>query len=85
MTNGTHGERNQHVPVIAAIERRAHIHSDYAILASVIVAAEGATFQDVGISPPALRPVCLLADVPEKFATAAAQHWFGIRPTDGNR
>jgi hypothetical protein len=27
---------------------RAHIHSDYALLANVIVAAEGATFQDVG-------------------------------------
>ncbi len=36
------------VPVIAAIEGRAHIHSDYALLANVIVAAEGATFQDVG-------------------------------------
>jgi len=30
--------------VIAAVEGRAHIHSDYALLASVIVAAEGATF-----------------------------------------
>src|SRR5438046_6568791 len=39
---------NIRVPVIAAIEGRAHIHSDYALLASVIVAAEGATFQDVG-------------------------------------
>ena len=44
------------VPVIAAIEGRAHVHSDYALLASVIVAAEGATFQDVahfavGIAP----------------------------------
>jgi enoyl-CoA hydratase/carnithine racemase len=36
------------VPVIAAIEGRAHIHSDYALLANVIVAAEGATFEDVG-------------------------------------
>jgi len=36
------------VPVIAAIEGRAHIHSEYALLANVIVAAEGATFQDVG-------------------------------------
>src|SRR6201987_5456465 len=35
------------VPVIAAIEGRAHVHSEYALLASVIVAAEGATFQDV--------------------------------------
>ncbi len=39
---------NVRVPVIAAIEGRAHIHSDYALLANVIVAAEGATFQDVG-------------------------------------
>jgi len=39
---------NIRVPVIDAIEGKAHIHSDYALLASVIVAAEGATFQDVG-------------------------------------
>ena len=39
---------NIRVPVIAAVEGRAHIHSDYALLASVVVAAEGATFQDVG-------------------------------------
>jgi enoyl-CoA hydratase/carnithine racemase len=38
---------NIRVPVIAAVEGRAHVHSDYALLASVIVAAEGATFQDV--------------------------------------
>jgi enoyl-CoA hydratase/carnithine racemase len=47
---------NIRVPVIAAIEGRAHVHSDYALLASVIVAAEGATFRDVahfsaGIAP----------------------------------
>jgi enoyl-CoA hydratase/carnithine racemase len=47
---------NIRVPVIAAIEGRAHVHSDYALLASVIVAAEAATFQDVahfsaGITP----------------------------------
>src|SRR6202051_2345368 len=47
---------NIRVPVIAAVEGRAHIHSDYALLASVIVAAEGATFQDVahfsaGVAP----------------------------------
>jgi enoyl-CoA hydratase/carnithine racemase len=47
---------NIRVPVIAAVEGRAHVHSDYALLASVIVAAEGATFQDVahfsaGIAP----------------------------------
>src|SRR6266853_2141635 len=34
---------NIRVPVIAAIEGRAHVHSEYALLASVIVAAEGAT------------------------------------------
>ena len=39
---------NIRVPVIAAIEGRAHIHSDYALLANVIVAGDGATFQDVG-------------------------------------
>src|SRR3984885_12328755 len=39
---------NIRVPVIAAIEGRAYIHSDYALLANLIVAAEGATFQDVG-------------------------------------
>ena len=38
------------------IEGRAHVHSDYALLASVIVATESATFQDVahfvaGIAP----------------------------------
>src|ERR1700738_3256764 len=38
---------NIRVPVIAAIEGRAHIHSEYALLANVIVAAEGATFHDV--------------------------------------
>jgi enoyl-CoA hydratase/carnithine racemase len=47
---------NIRVPVIAAIEGRAHVHSDYALLASIIVAAEGATFQDVahfaaGVAP----------------------------------
>src|SRR5580700_4297314 len=47
---------NIRVPMIAAIEGRAHVHSDYALLASVILAAEGATFQDVahfsaGVAP----------------------------------
>src|SRR5579872_4452141 len=47
---------NIRVPVIAAIEGRAHVHSDYALLASVIVAADGATFEDVahfgaGVAP----------------------------------
>jgi enoyl-CoA hydratase/carnithine racemase len=39
---------NIRVPVIAAIEGRAHIHSEYALLANVIVAGMGASFQDVG-------------------------------------
>jgi enoyl-CoA hydratase/carnithine racemase len=38
---------NIRVPVIAAIEGRAHVHSEYALLASVIVASEGATFHDI--------------------------------------
>jgi enoyl-CoA hydratase/carnithine racemase len=38
---------NIRVPVIAAIEGRAHVHSEYALLADVIVAGEGATFNDV--------------------------------------
>jgi enoyl-CoA hydratase/carnithine racemase len=47
---------NIRVPVIAAIEGRAHVHSEYALLANVIVASEGATFEDVahfaaGVTP----------------------------------
>jgi len=47
---------NIRVPVIAAIEGRAHVHSEYLLLANVIVAADGATFQDVahfvaGVAP----------------------------------
>src|SRR5713101_1290834 len=38
---------NIRVPVIAAIEGRASVHSEYALLANVIVAAEGATFNDL--------------------------------------
>jgi hypothetical protein len=38
---------NIRVPVIAAVEGRAHVHSEYALLANVIVAAESATFHDV--------------------------------------
>src|SRR6202790_3798335 len=37
---------NIRVPVIAAIEGRAHVHSEYALLANVIVAAAGATFHE---------------------------------------
>ena len=32
------------VPVMAAVEGRAHVHSEYALLVDVIVAAESATF-----------------------------------------
>jgi enoyl-CoA hydratase/carnithine racemase len=38
---------NIRVPMIAAIEGRAHVHSEYALLTDVIVAGEGATFDDV--------------------------------------
>jgi enoyl-CoA hydratase/carnithine racemase len=38
---------NIRVPVIAAIEGRAHVHSEYALLANVIVAGEGVTFNDL--------------------------------------
>jgi enoyl-CoA hydratase/carnithine racemase len=38
---------NIRVPVIAAIEGHAQVHSEYALLANVIVAGEGATFNDV--------------------------------------
>jgi enoyl-CoA hydratase/carnithine racemase len=38
---------NIRVPVITAVEGRANVHSEYALLANVIVAGEGATFHDV--------------------------------------
>jgi enoyl-CoA hydratase/carnithine racemase len=38
---------NIRVPLIAAIEGQAHVHSEYALLANVIVAGEGATFHDL--------------------------------------
>jgi enoyl-CoA hydratase/carnithine racemase len=38
---------NIRVPVIAAIEGCANVHSEYALLANVIVAGESATFNDV--------------------------------------
>lgn len=38
---------NIRVPVIAAIEGKAHVHSEYALLANVIVAGEGASFNDL--------------------------------------
>src|SRR5229473_5124618 len=38
---------NIRVPMIAAIEGRAYVHSEYALLANVIVAGEGTTFNDL--------------------------------------
>lgn len=38
---------NIRVPVIAAVEGAAHVHSEYALLANVIVAGRGATFSDL--------------------------------------
>jgi enoyl-CoA hydratase/carnithine racemase len=38
---------NIRLPVIAAVEGRANVHSEYALLANVIVAGEGATFNDL--------------------------------------
>lgn len=38
---------NIRVPMIAAIEGKAHIHTEYALLANVIVAAKTATFHDL--------------------------------------
>lgn len=38
---------NIRVPVIAAVEGRAHVHSEYALLTNVIVAGESATFHDL--------------------------------------
>jgi enoyl-CoA hydratase/carnithine racemase len=37
---------NIRVPVIAAVEGRAHTHSEYALLSNVIIAGEAATFHD---------------------------------------
>jgi enoyl-CoA hydratase/carnithine racemase len=38
---------NIRVPVIAAVEGRAHVHSEYALMANIIVAGENATFNDL--------------------------------------
>ena len=38
---------NIRVPVIAAIEGKAHIHTEYALMANVIVAGRGASFADL--------------------------------------
>ena len=48
---------NIRVPVIAAIEGRAHIHSEYALLASVVVAAEVRRSTMYHTSPVASCPV----------------------------
>jgi len=38
---------NIRVPVIAAVEGQANVHSEYALMSDVIVAGEGATFNDL--------------------------------------
>jgi enoyl-CoA hydratase/carnithine racemase len=38
---------NIRVPVIAAVEGRAHLHSEYALMANVVIAAKGVTFSDI--------------------------------------
>jgi enoyl-CoA hydratase/carnithine racemase len=38
---------NIRVPVLAAVEGRAYVHSEYALMADVIVAGQGASFNDV--------------------------------------
>ena len=38
---------NIRVPVIAAIEGHANVHTEYVLIANVIVAGEGATFNDL--------------------------------------
>ena len=38
---------NIRVPVIAAVEGKLHVHCEYALLANVIIAGEGATFHDL--------------------------------------
>lgn len=38
---------NIRVPVIAAVEGRAHVHSEYALLANVVIAGRSATFHDL--------------------------------------
>src|SRR2546426_6146225 len=38
---------NIRVPVIAAVEGQANVHSEYALMADVIVAGQGATFNDL--------------------------------------
>ena len=38
---------NIRAPVIAAVEGKAHVHSEYALMADVIIAGQGATFNDL--------------------------------------
>jgi enoyl-CoA hydratase/carnithine racemase len=38
---------NIRVPVIAAVEGRAHLHSEYALLANIVVAGRSANFSDI--------------------------------------
>src|SRR5215468_1958218 len=38
---------NIRVPIIATVEGRLHVHSEYALLSNVVIAAEGATFHDL--------------------------------------
>ena len=38
---------NIRVPMIAAVEGKAHIHTEYALMANIIVASENATFSDL--------------------------------------
>ena len=38
---------NIRVPMIAAVEGQANVHSEYALMADVVVAGEGATFNDL--------------------------------------
>jgi enoyl-CoA hydratase/carnithine racemase len=38
---------NIRAPVIAAVEGQANVHSEYALMADIIVAGEGATFNDI--------------------------------------
>ena len=65
---------NIRVPVIAAIEGRAHIHSDYALLPSVIVAAEGATFQERRTLCCGSRAEAFLLN-PRPLPARTAQEW----------
>jgi enoyl-CoA hydratase/carnithine racemase len=62
---------NIHVPVIAAVEGRANVHSEYTLLANVIVAGEGAVFNDL----PHFAGAFLLNPQP---LTARTAHEWGV-------